>query len=107
MFGVVIVMKKYLYGFQATSSSLVSVDVIGQRVSAEAIGRRRKVLNKIFILGMSEEGMTTLGEIEDADILHWIDTNMVESKEEPDSWRREEKMRRRGLVRLRITLPGT
>ena len=80
MFGLVIVMKKYLYGFQAAKSSLVSVDVIGQRL----IQPKRsvvvvKVLNKILILGMTEEGMTTLGEIEDSDILHWIDSNMTES----------------------------
>jgi flagellar biogenesis protein FliO len=80
MFGLVIVMKKYLYGFQAAKSSLVSVDVIGQRL----IQPKRsvfvvKVLNKILILGITEEGMTSLGEIEDASILHWIDTTIAES----------------------------
>ncbi|HTX18039.1 MAG TPA: flagellar biosynthetic protein FliO [Bacteroidota bacterium] len=81
MAALVLFMKKYLYGYQASSSSLVSVDVLGQRL----IQPKRsvvvvKVLNKIFILGMTEEGMTTLGEIQDPDILHWLDTNMAEAE---------------------------
>ncbi len=80
MFGLVIVMKKYMYGFQATRSTLVSVDVLGQRL----VQPKRsivvvKVLNKIMIVGMAEEGMTMLGEINDADILHWVDTTMAEA----------------------------
>ncbi len=81
MFVLVIVMKKYLFGFQAKRSTLVSVDILGQQL----IQPKRsvvvlKVLNKIFIVGMTEEGMSTLGEIEDADILHWIDTNIMEAE---------------------------
>jgi len=81
MFALVLFMKRYLYGYQASSSSLVNVDVLGQRV----IQPKRsvvvvKVLNKIFILGMTEEGMATLGEIEDPDILHWLDANMAETE---------------------------
>ena len=80
MFALVIVMKKYMYGFQATRSTVISVDVLGQRL----IQPKRsvvvvKVLNKIMIVGMSEEGMILLGEINDADILHWIDTTMTEA----------------------------
>lgn len=80
MFGLVVVMKKYMYGFQAGSSSLISVDVLGQKL----IQPKRsvivlKVLNKIMIVGMSEEGMLLLGEINDSDILHWIDAAMAEA----------------------------
>jgi len=79
MFGLLIVMKKYMYGFQPTRSNLISVDVLGQRL----IQPKRsvvvvKVLNKIMIVGMTEEGMILLGEINDADILHWIDATMTE-----------------------------
>ncbi len=84
MLGLVIVMKKYMFGFQAATSTLISVDVLGQRL----IQPKRsivvvKVLNKIFIVGMTEEGMTMLGEIEDADILHWIDTTIAEADSAP------------------------
>ena len=80
MFGLVIVMKKYMYGFQSTRSALISVDVLGQRL----IQPKRsivvvKVLTKIMIVGMTEEGMTLLGEIDDAAILHWIDSTVAET----------------------------
>jgi len=81
MFGLVLLMKKYLYGFQATKTNSVSVDLLGQRL----IQPKRsiavvKVLNKIFVVGMTEEGMSTLGEIADPGILQWVDTALVESE---------------------------
>jgi flagellar protein FliO/FliZ len=80
MFVLVIVMKKYMGGFQTTTSALISVDLLGHRM----LQPKRsivvvKVLNKIMIIGMTEEGMTMLGEIGDADILHWVDTTMAET----------------------------
>jgi flagellar protein FliO/FliZ len=80
MFGLVVVMKKYMFGFQAARSAVISVDVLGQRLlqpkrSVVVV----KVLNKIMIVGMTEAGMTLLGEINDADILHWIDTTIAEA----------------------------
>ena len=80
MFGLVVVMKKYMYGFQAARSSLISVDVLGQRlVQPKRSVVVVKVLNKIMIVGMTEAGMTSLGEINDADILHWIDSTIAEA----------------------------
>jgi len=80
MFGLVVVMKKYMYGFQAARSSLISVDVLGQRlVQPKRSVVVVKVLNKIMIVGMTEAGMTLLGEINDADILHWIDSTIAEA----------------------------
>jgi flagellar biogenesis protein FliO len=91
MFALVVVLKKYLYGFQSTRSTLISIDVLGQRV----IQPKRsivvvKVLNKVFIIGMTEEGMQMLGEIDDEDVLQWINENTT--KDEASIQSRTKKM---------------
>jgi flagellar biogenesis protein FliO len=95
MFALVVVLKKYMYGFQSTRSTLISIDVLGQRV----IQPKRsivvvKVLNKVFIIGMTEEGMQLLGEIDDEDILQWIDEN--NAKDETSIQSRTKKMNENG-----------
>ncbi|HTY09857.1 MAG TPA: flagellar biosynthetic protein FliO [Bacteroidota bacterium] len=80
MFVLVIVLKKTMGGFQTSKAALISVDLLGHRM----LQPKRsivvvKVLNKIMIIGMTEEGMTMLGEIGDADILHWVDATMAET----------------------------
>lgn len=90
MFALAVGLKKYLYGFQGASSTRIAIDVLGQRV----IRPKRsivvvKVLNKVFVVGMTEEGMQTLGEIQDGDILRWIDTNNPDDEDSIQSGTRK------------------
>jgi flagellar biogenesis protein FliO len=66
MFGVVYVLRKYVYQGSSGNSSLVAVDILGQR----SLHPKRsiivlKVLHTILVVGMSEQGMQTLATIDD------------------------------------------
>jgi len=66
MFALAYVMRKFVFRGTATASSLVDIEVVGRR----ALHPKRsvyvlKVMNRILVVGMSEHGMQTLGEISD------------------------------------------
>lgn len=73
MIGVVFVMKKYMYGGKASSSALIDIQVLGtMMLQPKRSVTVLKVLNKVLILGVTESGMQTLGEIGDEQSLQEI-----------------------------------
>ncbi|MBI5471711.1 MAG: flagellar biosynthetic protein FliO [Ignavibacteriae bacterium] len=70
MIAVVYVMKKFVYGNQASGAGIVDMKVIGSMTlqpkrSISVV----KVMNTVLVVGVSEEGMQTLAEITDAGVL--------------------------------------
>jgi flagellar biogenesis protein FliO len=77
MVGVVLALKKYVYRGTAAGGQTVPVEILGQR----SLHPKRsilvvKVLDAIFVVGMSEQGLQTLGRIEDAESLAEIDAKL-------------------------------
>jgi flagellar biogenesis protein FliO len=65
MAGVLLVVKKMFYGDQSSKSSLVDIQVLGYR----ALQPKRslyvlKVLNRVYVVGSSENGIHAIGEFE-------------------------------------------
>jgi flagellar biogenesis protein FliO len=78
MVGVVFVMKKYLVGAQAASSALIDMKVIGTMVlQPKRTVSVLKVMDKILIIGVTEDGMRTLGEINDVKSLAHIEEKLT------------------------------
>jgi flagellar protein FliO/FliZ len=85
MVGTVFVLKRFVYRSGPNATSLVSIDVVGQ---ASLHPKRSvvvlKVMNKLLVVGMSEQGMQTLSEITDdasiADIEQRMETRPAESR---------------------------
>lgn len=76
MVAVVFVMKKYLYGNQSVSSPVIDMRVIGTlMLQPKRTVSLVKVMNKILIVGVTEEGMRTLGEISDEESLRVVEEN--------------------------------
>jgi len=70
MVGVVYVLKHYVYRGTQGGSQRVPVEILGQR----SLHPKRsilvvKVLDTVFVIGMSEQGMQTLGTIENEESL--------------------------------------
>ncbi|MCX6139020.1 MAG: flagellar biosynthetic protein FliO [Ignavibacteriales bacterium] len=65
MVGVLFVMKKYMSGTSSTHASLVDVDVVGYKMLQPKKGIYVvKILSRAFVVGSSEDGLRTLGEID-------------------------------------------
>jgi flagellar biogenesis protein FliO len=78
MVGIVFVLKKFVYKGRVASTMLVNVDVLGYRTLAPKRSVHVvKVLNKIIVVGVTDGGMTSLGEIDDDVILMEIDERMA------------------------------
>ncbi|MDL1893676.1 hypothetical protein FBQ87_12440 [Sphingobacteriales bacterium CHB3] len=78
MIGVVFVMKKYVYGRQSSSSQIVEMKVIGTlMIQPKRSVSVIKVMDKILVIGLSEDGMQSLGEISDAKSLSRIDERLA------------------------------
>jgi flagellar protein FliO/FliZ len=75
MVGIIIVMKKYGYmKGRAPGSSMVAIDILGHRsLAPKRSVHVLKVLNKVMVVGVTEGGMNTLGEITDVESLRQID----------------------------------
>ncbi len=70
MVGVVYVLKKYVYRGAPGGAQEVPVEILGQR----SLHPKRsivviKVLDTVFVVGMSEQGMQTIGTIENEESL--------------------------------------
>jgi len=77
MLGVVVLLKKFVYGNRTSSSTPVEITVLGTK----ALQPKRsivvvKVMNKILVVGMSEHGMHSLTQIEE-------DTSLNDQKTVP------------------------
>lgn len=77
MIGVVYLLRKYVYQGTGGISSLVAVEILGQR----ALHPKRsivvlKVLHTVLVVGMSEQGMQTLATIEDQQSLENIEEKL-------------------------------
>ncbi len=73
MVGVVLALKKYVYRGSTGGGQVVPVEILGQR----SLHPKRsivvvKVLDSVFVVGMSEQGMQTIGTIESEDALAQI-----------------------------------
>jgi len=78
MAGVVIVLKKYAYKGQNSNAAIVGVEVLGSRMlSPKRSVQVLRILNKIIVVGITEGGMTTLGEISDAESLREVDSRLT------------------------------
>ena len=74
MAAIVIFMKKYVYKGQVPGSSLVTIDVLGQRsLAPKRSVHVLRVLNKVMVVGITEGGMSSLGEINDLESLKQLD----------------------------------
>ncbi len=79
MIGVVFVMKKVMIGGRASASSVVEMKVLGTMVlQPKRAVSVIKVMDKILIIGMGEEGMQVLGEVSDARSLKEIADKLAE-----------------------------
>jgi len=82
MIGVLYLVRRYVQGGRS-SSSLVEIEVLGQR----AIGPRRsvqvlKVMDRVLVVGMSEQGMQPLGELSGPDVLAGLEARR-RARQEP------------------------
>lgn len=73
MGAVVFVMKRFLLGGRSSSSHIVEMRVLGtMMLQPKRVISVVKVMNKVLILGVSEHGMQTLGELNDERSLQQI-----------------------------------
>jgi flagellar biogenesis protein FliO len=85
MTGIVILLKKYVYKGHGVSTAVVSIDVLGHTVlSPKRSIHVLRVLNKIVIVGVTEGGMTSLGEINDEECLAEIDGRITDRTANPN-----------------------
>jgi len=81
MFGLVLLLKKFFYGSKSGSSALVEVEMLGTRVlQPKRAIYVLKVLNKVFVVGSSEQGLHTLTEIGDAESLGELEEKILASR---------------------------
>jgi flagellar biogenesis protein FliO len=78
MGAMVFVLRKYAFKGQLSNSSVVDIDLLGHRM----LGPKRgiyvvKAMNKVLVVGVTEGGMSSLGEIDDESILRQIDDRMT------------------------------
>lgn len=84
MIGVVFLMKKYVYGARASSSALIDMKVIGtMMLHPKRTVSVLKVMDKVLIIGVTEDGMRTLGEINDEKSLAQIDEKLAAQPAQP------------------------
>ncbi len=73
MGAVVFVMKRFMLGGRSSSSHIVEMRVLGtMMLQPKRVISVVKVMNKVLILGVSEHGMQTLGELNDEQSLQQI-----------------------------------
>jgi len=79
MIAVVFVMKKYVYGGKSASSNLIDMKVIGTlMLQPKRSVSVLKVMNKILVIGITEDGLETLGEIDDEKSLSQVEEKLSE-----------------------------
>jgi len=83
MAGIVVVLKNYAYKGRTKDSSIVSVDVLGHRMlTPKRSVHVLKVLNTVLVVGVTEGGMTSLGEIRDEESLREVTSRMSRSSKD-------------------------
>jgi flagellar biogenesis protein FliO len=81
MFGLVLLLKKVFYGFGATSSTLVDIELLGTRsLQPKRVVYVLKVLNKVFVVGSSEQGLHTLTEIDDGESMGALEEKILAAR---------------------------
>lgn len=84
MFVVVLLMKKFVYGNRASSGNIVDMRVIGTMLlQPKRSVSLLKVMDKVLIIGFTEDGMRTLGEITDERNLQLIDAELAREAAQP------------------------
>lgn len=83
MFAVVFIMKRTMYGGKTGLHAVVDMKVIGSiMLQPKRSVSLLKVMNKVLIVGISEDGMETLGEIEDERSLQQIEERLMTQAEQ-------------------------
>jgi flagellar protein FliO/FliZ len=87
MFGLVFVLKRYVLPGRVKSAASIEIDVLAQRT----LQPRRsvmvlKVLNKVLVVGMTEQGMTLLTEIADGASLAELEEKLSATDRGPILW---------------------
>lgn len=78
MIGVVFLMKKYMFAGQASSANIIDMKVVGtMMLQPKRSVSVLKVMNKVIIIGVMEDGMQTLGEISDEKSLNQIEEKLA------------------------------
>jgi flagellar biogenesis protein FliO len=77
MLALMIVLKKYAFTGKGAKSAVVDVEILGQRL----LQPKRsvfvlKVLHKVVVVGLTEQGMQTLTEIQDAGSLAEVEERL-------------------------------
>lgn len=86
MVGVVFLLKKYVVRGQTGSASIVEMKLLGtMMIQPKRSIAALKVMNKVIIIGLSEQGMHALGEVSDEHSLHRIDDRLAAQQAE-QSW---------------------
>lgn len=86
MVGVVVALKRYVYRGTATGGQAVPVEILGQR----SLHPKRsivvvKVLDLVLVVGMSEQGLQTLGTIDSEEALAEI-AGKLSGEQAPSRW---------------------
>ena len=78
MVGLLLVLKKYVYAGRLGSSSTVEIKVLGQRtLQPKRSVYVLKVMNKLIVVGSSENGLQTLTEIADTESLAEVEEKLT------------------------------
>ncbi len=81
---VVLLMKKFVYGSKASPGNIVDMRVIGtMMLQPKRSVSVLKVMDKVLIIGFTEDGMHTLGEITDEHNLKQINAELARETTQP------------------------
>lgn len=70
MFALMVVMRRFFYGGDAKSSSVVNIEILGSRTLAPKRSVHvLQIMDKVIVVGMTEQGMQTLTEM-DGSVIH-------------------------------------
>lgn len=90
MIGVVLVLKKVLTVGRNAGSGVVEMKLIGtMALQPKRSVSLLKVMNRVLILGITEEGIQTLGEIADEQSIKEIEEKLAQ-REAPAKWSRND-----------------
>lgn len=90
MIGVVLVLKKVLAVGRNSDSGVVEMKLIGtMALQPKRSVSLLKVMNRVLILGITEEGVQTLGEIADEQSIKAIEEKLAQ-RDAPAKWSRHD-----------------
>jgi flagellar biogenesis protein FliO len=86
MIVVVVLMKKFMYGGKASAGNIVDMKIVGtMMLQPKRSVSLLKVMDKVLIIGVTEAGMETLGEINDEKSIQQIEEQLA-TNSVPPKW---------------------